>query len=414
MTVSQSSPTAFEETQELEMIRQTARDVASDYDDEYFIEVSEGREPTEFWNDCADAGFLGAAIPTEYGGEGMGFWELSAIVEELCANGCLGAEMLFVVNVCFGGITLTENGSEEQKEEWLPGICNGDVNFAMALTEPDAGHNAPNMKTFAERDSAEQSSADPGETEASPDGDEFVIDGTKQWISGVDLADQMLLVARTSPKDDSAKMQGVTLFLVDPDDPAIEARELDVGIPTPEKQFELSIDGYRAHEDDIIGTEGMGMYQLFDTVNPERLLGASGAIGVGKCAINRAVDYASEREVFDQPIGAHQAVQHPIADSWSKLQSAGLLVRKAAWMVDNESDPKRTAEVSNMAKLRATEVGHDATDVALQTHGGNGFSRDYTVIEMWKGSRLGKVAPGSTEMMRNHVAEHTLGLPRSY
>ncbi|WP_254839431.1 acyl-CoA dehydrogenase family protein [Natronomonas marina] len=397
MTVSQSPSVGFEETQELEMIRETAREIASDYDDEYFLEVSEGKEPTEFWNDCADAGFLGAAIPTEYGGEGMGFWELSAIVEELCANGCLGAEMLFVVNVCFGGITLTENGSEEQKEEWLPGICDGDVNFAMALTEPDAGHNAPNMDTFAERD-----------------GDEFVIDGTKQWISGVDLADRMLLVARTSPKDESAKMQGITLFLVDPQDSAIERRELDVGIPTPEKQFELSIDGYRAHEDDVIGTEGMGLYQLFDTVNPERLLGASGAIGVGKCAIERAVDYANEREVFDQPIGAHQGVQHPIADSWAKLQSAGLLTRKAAWMVDNEPDPKKTAEVSNMAKLRATEVGHDATDVALQTHGGNGFSREYTVIEMWKGSRLGKVAPGSTEMMRNHVAEHTLGLPRSY
>ena len=397
MTVSQSPDVGFEESQELEMIRETAREIASDYDDEYFLEVSQGTEPTEFWDDCADAGFLGATIPQEYGGEGMGFWELSAIVEELCTNGCLGAEMLFVVNVCFGGITLTENGSEEQKEEWLPGICDGDVNFAMALTEPDAGHNAPNMDTFAERD-----------------GDEFVNDGTKQWISGVDVADGMLLVARTSPKDESAKMQGVTLFLVDPHDPAIERRELDVGIPTPEKQFELSIDGYRAHEEDVIGTEGMGLYQLFDTVNPERLLGASGAVGVGKCALDRAVDYANEREVFDQPIGAHQGVQHPIADSWAKLQSAGLLTRKAAWMVDNEPDPKKTAEVSNMAKLRATEVGHEATDVALQTHGGNGFSREYTVIEMWKGTRLGKVAPGSTEMMRNHVAEHTLGLPRSY
>ena len=397
MTVSQSAGMGFAESQELSMIRETTREIAADYDDEYFLEVADGKEPTAFWNDCADAGFLGAAIPREYGGEGMGFWELSAIVEELCANGCMGAEMLFVVNVCFGGITLTENGSEAQKEEWLPGICDGDVNFAMALTEPDAGHNAPNMDTFAESD-----------------GEEYVIDGTKQWISGVDVADRMLLVARTAPKDESAKMQGVTLFLVDPQDPAIERRELDVGIPTPEKQFELSIDGYRAHADDVIGTEGMGLYQLFDTVNPERLLGASGAIGMGKCALERAVDYANEREVFDQPIGAHQAVQHPIADSWSKLQSAGLLTRKAAWMVDNEPDPKRTAEVANMAKLRATEVGHDATDVALQTHGGNGFSREYSVVEMWKGSRLGKVAPGSTEMMRNHVAEHTLGLPRSY
>lgn len=388
----------FAETAELEMIRETAREVASDYDDEYFRAVADGEEPTEFWNDCAAAGFLGAAIPEEYGGEGMGFWELSAIVEELSANGCLGAEMLFVVNVCFGGITLVENGTEEQKQEWLPGICDGSVNFAMALTEPDAGHNAPNMTTFAEKD-----------------GDEYVINGTKQWISGVDVADGMLLVARTTPREAVEKRtMGVTLFLVDPSDSAIEMRELDVGIPTPERQFELSIDGYRASEDDIIGTEGMGLYQLFDTVNPERLLGAAGAVGIGKCAIERAVDYANDRVVFDQPIGAHQAIQHPIADSWAKLQSAGLLIRKAAWMVDNENDPKRTAEVSNMAKLRATEVGHEATDVALQTHGGNGFSRDYTVIDMWKGTRLGKVAPGSTEMMRNHIAEHTLGLPRSY
>ena len=397
VTTTQSTPPAFEETSELDMIRQTARDVAAGYDDEYWFEVSDGKEPTEFWQDCADAGFLGAAIPQEYGGEGMGFWELSAIVEELCTRGCMGAEMLFVVNVCFGGITLVENGSEEQKQEWLPKICDGEANWAMALTEPDAGHNAPNMTTFAEKD-----------------GDEYVIEGTKQWISGVDYADRMLTVARTEPKDESAKMQGVTLFLVDPDDPNLEARELDVGIPTPEKQFELSFDGVRVHEDDVIGTPGMGLYQLFDTVNPERLLGSAGAIGTGKCALNRAIDYAKEREVFDQPVGAHQAVQHPIADSWTKLEAAQLLLRKAAWMVDNEPDPKKTAEVSNMAKLRATEVGHDATDVAVQTHGGNGFSRDYAVIEMWKGSRLGKVAPGSTEMMRNHVAEHTLGLPRSY
>ena len=398
MTTTQSTPPAFEETSELDLIRQTAADVASDYDDQYWRDVADGMAPSEFWQDCADAGFLGATVPEEYGGEGMGFWELSAIVEELSERGCMGVEMLFVVTVCFGGITLTNYGTEEQKSEILPQLCDGDYNFCMALTEPDAGHNAPNMKTFAARD-----------------GDEFVVDGTKQWISGVDRADKMLLVARTQKREEVPKRtQGVTLFLVDPHDPAIEFRELDVGIPTPEKQYEVSIDGYRAHEDDVVGTEGMGLYQLFDTVNPERLLGAAGAVGVGRNALRRAIDYAKEREVFDQPIGAHQAVQHPIAEHWSRLEAAHLLLRKAAWMVDNEPDPKKRAEMANMAKLRATEAGHDATDVAVQVHGGNGFSRDYTVIDMWKGTRLGKVAPGSTEMMRNHIAEHTLGLPRSY
>jgi acyl-CoA dehydrogenase len=210
------------------------------------------------------------------------------------------------------------------------------------------------------------------------------------------------------------RTNGITLFLADPQDPNIERRELDVGIPTPEKQFELSLDDYVASEEDIIGTKEMGLYQLFDTVNPERLVGSAGAIGIGRNALDRAVEYAKDRNVFDQPIGAHQAIQHPLAESYSQLEAAKLLVQKAAWMMDNTSDPKKTSEVSNLAKLRATEAGHEATDVAVQTHGGNGFSRDYMVIELWKGSRLATVAPGSSEMMRNHIAEHTLGLPRSY
>ena len=238
---------------------------------------------------------------------------------------------------------------------------------------------------------------------------------SKQWISGVDRADGMLLAARTTPLAEVDKRtMGITLFLVDPEDDAIELRELDTGIPTPERQFELSLDGYEAAEKDIIGTRGMGLYQLFDTVNPERLVGAAGAVGTGRAALTRAVEYARDREVFEQPIGAHQAVQHPIAEAYSKLEAANSLVRTAAEMMDDDADPKSVAEVSNMAKLRASEAASEATDVAVQVHGGNGFSREYSVIEMWKGVRLGRVAPGSTEMMRNHIAEHTLDLPRSY
>ena len=399
MTVSQDTG-AFGEGETERMIRETARDVAAGYDDDYWKAVTgpEKREPTGFWQECADAGFLGTTIPQEYGGEGMGVTELSAIVEELTREGCFGSEMLFVVNIVFGAITLTEHGSEEQKSEYLPKLADGDLNFCMALTEPNAGHNAPNMDTFAEQTD-----------------DGYEITGSKQWISGVDRADKMLLIARTTPLDEVEKRtSGITLFLADPSDDAIETRELDTGIPTPERQFELSLDGYHASEDDIIGTKGMGLYQLFDTVNPERLVGAAGAVGTGYAALERAADYARDREVFDQPIGAHQAVQHPIAESYSKLEAANMLVRKAAWMMDTGANPKEVAEISNMAKLRASESAHEATDVAVQVHGGNGFSRDYGVIEMWKGTRLGRVAPGSTEMMRNHIAEHTLDLPRSY
>jgi len=400
MTVTEAPDPGFFETETHRMIKQTAWEIADDYEDQYWKDIMDGeREPTEFWQDCADAGFLGVSVPEEYGGEGLGISEMATIVEEMVAHGCMGAEMLFVVNIVFGAVTLTNHGSEAQKEELLEPLVEGDLNFCMALTEPNAGHNAPNLDTFADQQ----------------DDGSYVIDGSKQWISGVDRADQMLLVARTTPKDEvPERTQGITLFLADPQDPAIERRELDVGIPLPEKQFELSIDGYVADEDDVIGTPEMGLYQLFDTVNPERLVGSAGSIGVGRNAIDRAVEYAKGREVFDQPIGAHQGIQHPIADVYSELEAAKLLVQKAAWMMDNTDDPKRTAEISNMAKLRATEAGHEATDVAVQTHGGNGFSRDYTVIELWKGSRLGRVAPGSSEMMLNHIAEHSLDLPRSY
>jgi len=388
----------FDESTELEMIRETVREIAERYDDRYWMDVADGKEAMEFWQECADAGILGTVVPEEYGGEGLGFYELAEIVKEFSANGCIGVGMLFVVNVCFGAITLTENGTEEQKQELLPPLVEGDLRFSMGLTEPNAGHNIPNIETTAE------------ETD-----DDYRITGNKQWISGVDRADWMLLVARTTPKEEvDTRTNGITLFLVDPSDERIELRKLDVGIPTPEKQFEVTIDSYLADESDIVGTKGMGLYQLFDTVNPERVLGAAGAVGTGQCALDRAIDYAKEREVFDQPIGAHQAIQHPIANAYSKLEAADLLARKAAWMIDHESDPRETAKLANMAKLRTSVVAQGATDVAVQTHGGNGFSREYGVVEMWKASRLGTVAPGSSEMMRNHIAEHALDLPRSY
>jgi len=386
----------FEEARDLSLIRETVREVANEYDDPYWRAVNQHeREPTEFWQDCADAGLLGVVVPEEYGGEGMGYTELATIVEEFTAQGCMGVGMLYVVTVVFGTVTLVENGTEAQREELLPRLADGDLHFCMALTEPGAGHNAPNLDTTAE-----------------PTDDGFVVNGSKQWISGVDRADQMLLVARTTPKEEvDRRTEGITLFLADPDAPGIELRELDTGIPTPERQFEISFDDMHLPRDAVIGEQGQGLYQLFDTVNPERLVGAAGAVGTGKNALQRAVDYAAEREVFDQPIGAHQAIQHPIADAYSKVEAAGALTRRAAWQLDQGKDPGGAA---NMAKLRATEASHEACDVALQTHGGNGFSREYTVIEMWKSSRLGRTAPGSSQMMRNHIAEQVLGLPRSY
>ncbi|QLD84212.1 acyl-CoA/acyl-ACP dehydrogenase [Natronomonas halophila] len=391
------SGAAFGEGEELKLIEDTAARIASDYDDDYWQRVNHDQEePAEFWQDCADAGFLGATVPEEYGGEGMGLQELTAIVRTLEEYGAMGAGMLFVVTPVFGAITLSKNGSEAQKEEYLPKLANGEMNFCMALTEPGAGHNTPNLDTTAEED-----------------GDGFVINGSKQWISGVGRADKMLLVARTTPREDvERRTEGITLFLADPDSPGVEYRELNTGIPAPERQFEINFDDYRLDSDAIIGERGKGLYQLFETVNPERLVGAAGVVGAGKCALNRAIDYAKEREVFDAPIGSHQAIQHPIADKWSRLEAAELMLKKAAWEVDAEN--RDAGAAANMTKLRASEAGYDACDFAVQVHGGNGLSEDYFVVDLWKQARLSRIAPGSSEMMRNYIGESVLGLPRSY
>lgn len=396
MTAASADANAFGEPDHIAMIRETARDIAAKYDDAYWRGVNAGdHEPTEFWDDCARAGFLGTTVPEKYGGEGMGMRELVAITEELAAHGCFGVGMLFVVTVVFGAITLTENGSDAQKEALLPALVDGNLHFCMALTEPTAGHNAPELDTFAE-----------------PTDDGFIVNGTKQWISGVGRADKMLLVARTTPKDAvEERTHGLSLLLADPSAPSVELTELDTGIPTPERQYEIRFDDYHLPDDAVIGQQDRGLHHLFETVNPERLVGAASAVGAGRNALSRAVDYATDREVFDAPIGSHQAIQHPIAEAYSHIEAAALLVRKAAWLLDTDQD---AAVATNMAKLRASQAGHEAADVAVQTHGGNGFSREYMVIELWKASRLGLVAPGSNEMMRNHIAERGLGLPRSY
>jgi acyl-CoA dehydrogenase len=317
-------------------------------------------------------------------------------VRTLEEYGAMGAGMLFVVTPVFGAITLSKNGSEAQKEEYLPKLANGEMNFCMALTEPGAGHNTPNLDTTAEED-----------------GDGFVINGSKQWISGVGRADKMLLVARTTPREKvERRTEGITLFLADPDSPGVEYRELNTGIPAPERQFEINFDDYRVDSDAVIGERGKGLYQLFETVNPERLVGAAGVVGAGKCALNRAIDYAKEREVFDAPIGSHQAIQHPIADKWSRLEAAELMLKKAAWEVDAEN--RDAGAAANMTKLRASEAGYDACDFAVQVHGGNGLSEDYFVVDLWKQARLSRIAPGSSEMMRNYIGESVLGMPRSY
>lgn len=386
----------FRPGSEATLIRQTARDIARGFDDEYWIKHQESDAfPEEYWQELADAGFLGVNIPEEYGGAGMGMEEMAVIIETLTEWGAMDSGILYILTPIFGAVSLQAHGSEEQKAELLPGIANGDIKFCMGLTEPNAGTNTPEIDTFAE-----------------PTDGGFVVNGQKHWISGVDTADQMLLVARTKPLDGvGSKTDGITLFLVDPTAAGISTRKLATGIPEPIDQFEVTFNDCFVPEDSVLGDTHQGFKQLFATLNTERIATAAGAIGVGRCALRRASEYATDRTVFDAPIGSHQAIQHPIADAYSKLEVASLMNRKAAWQYDQGED---CGEAANIAKLRGSEASQEACDIAVQTLGGNGFAKTNGVIQMWKSTRLNRVAPVTNEMIRNYLGEHVLDMPRSY
>jgi acyl-CoA dehydrogenase len=384
------------DTEQHRMIREAVRDVAGDYDWDYWKSHVEDKEfPEEYWSALADDGWLGVTVPEEYGGEGMGMLEMSIIVEELSRAGGQGG-IIFVLTPVFGGISIERHGTEAQKAEYLPGIADGDQRFCMGLTEASAGTNTLNIDTRAE-----------------PDGDEWVVSGQKMWISGVENADTMLLIARTSPFDSSDPTGGITLFLVD--DPAeresISLTPIDVELPWFETQYQVDIDNLRVGQEDVLGVEDGGMYLLWDTLNTERIAGAASSIGGGLRAIDLAVEYANDREVFGKPIGAHQAIQHPLADSYARLLCAREMNYAAARKWDDGQDCGKEA---NAAKLVSSEAATEAADRAIQTHGGNGFTSEYEVFDIWQNMRLTQTAPVTNEMVRNFLAEHTLGLPRSY
>ncbi|MDY6764420.1 MAG: acyl-CoA dehydrogenase family protein [Halobacteria archaeon] len=386
----------FSETEEHKLIRRSVREIADDYDSDYWREhVDEQKFPEEYWNDLAKDGWLGVTIPEDYGGIGMGMLEMSIIIEELSRGGGQGG-IIFVLTPVFGGISIQRHGTEEQKEEFLPRIVDGDLKFCMGLTEANAGTNTLNIETRAVEENGE-----------------FVVNGQKMFISGVENADAMLLIARTSEFDRSNPTHGITLFVVpEPGEKdAIDLTPVDVALPWFETQYQVDINDLRLTEDDILGAKDGGLYLLWDTLNTERIAGAASAVGGGLRAVDLAVDYAKDRNVFGQPIGAHQAVQHPIADSYSKLMCARQMAYRAAWLWDDDQDCGAEA---NMAKLRASEAATEAASRAIQTHGGNGFTREYEVYDIWQNMRLTQTAPVSNEMVKNFLAEHTLGLPRSY
>ncbi|MBJ7356322.1 acyl-CoA dehydrogenase family protein, partial [Nocardioides sp.] len=342
-------------------------------------------------------GYLGINIPEEYGGGGGGIGDIAAVCEELAAQGC--PLLLMVVSPAICGTIISRYGTEEQKQRWLPGICDGTGTMAFAITEPDAGTNTHNITTTARRD-----------------GDEWVLNGRKIYISGVDEADNVLVVARAEDRPVSEGGTGKVkpvLFVVPTDAAGFEAKAIPMEIVSPELQFTVFLDDVRLPADAIVGDEDGGLVQLFAGLNPERIMAASFSTGLARFALGKAAQYAKERVVFKDAIGSHQAIAHPLAQSHIEIEMARLMTQKAAALYD-AGDDLGAGEAANMAKYAAAEAACDAADRAVHTHGGNGITQEYGMAGLLVATRAGRIAPVSREMILNFVAMHSLGLPKSY
>jgi alkylation response protein AidB-like acyl-CoA dehydrogenase len=350
-----------------------------------------GEPPRELWDELASRGYLGVNLPEEYGGGGLGMGALAAVGEEISAAGC--ALLLIVVSPAIAGSILARHGSPEQKDEWLPGIAAGTTKIAFAITEPDAGTNSHNISTSLARANGK-----------------FLLRGQKTFISGVEDADAVLVVARTRQPDGALGLP--SLAIVDVDGPGFSREKIPMTASGPDAQWTLFFDDVEVREERLIGGENGGLGPIFDGLNPERIMGAALALGMGRLALEKASRYANERAVWGQPIGAHQGVAHPLAEAKIELELARLMTQKAAALYD--SGTPGAGEASNMAKYAAAEAAIKCVDRAIQTHGGNGFAVEYGVSELWWGARITRTAPVSREMILNYVAEHSLGLPKSY
>jgi len=383
----------FAESDEQQMLRAAGRDLAKGFGHEYFAEKSRtGGKAEELWRAVADLGFLGVHLPEEYGGGGGGMSELAAVSEELAAQGC--PLLLILVSPAICGELIAKFGTGAQKERWLRPMAAGEK-MVFAITEPDAGSNSHNIATTATRD-----------------GDVYRLRGAKTFISGVDEAPRMVVVTRTGTDPDGRGQ--LSLFVVDTDAPGLERTLIPIEISAPEKQYTLFFDDVEVPADRLLGDEDEGLRQVFVGLNPERIMSATICTGVGRYALERAAQYASDREVWGVPIGRHQGVAHPLAIAKIELELARLMTMKAAWMHDHSGDRVAAAEAANMAKYAAAEAGLHALDAAIQAHGGNGMASEYGLADLWGTVRLLRIAPVSREMVLNFVAQQSLGLPKSY
>lgn len=387
----------FEFSEEQNMLVETARRVGERFGLEYWREIDREKQfPHEFWSEACSAGLSGIALPVEHGGSGLGMLEMALAVETLCAaGGGSTLSQLYMLNPIFGGVSVTRAGTEAQKQAMLPGLCSGDLKFCMALTEPDVGSNTPRMKTYAHAD-----------------GDGWSVNGQKAWITGVPQSNKILLAARTKKFEDvRRKTDGISLFAIDTDSDGITHLPIDkLGTNTLPSSTIFFTD-VRVERGDLLGELDLGWGILVDVLNSERIVTTAGLIGTAELAIKIAVNYAKERAVFSGPIGAYQSIQFPLSEALIQLECARLMNYKAATLFDSGLP---SASEANMAKWLAGHAAATATDRAIQTLGGMGYAKEYHVERLWRDARLFRIAPVSEEMILNYVAQHDLGLPRSY
>jgi alkylation response protein AidB-like acyl-CoA dehydrogenase len=383
----------FLETEEHGLLRTTVHKIVAKYGHEYYArEAREGKKADALWKELADAGFLGINLPTEYGGGGLGIYELAIVCEELARVG--SPFLLLIVSPAICGTILARYGTPGQQVKYLPGLSTGTKKMAFAITEPDAGSNSHDIATRATRE-----------------GSGYRLSGTKYFISGHDEAENVLVVANTGMSSDGGRSR-LSLFVVPTNAAGLSASRIPVEIQSPEKQFTLFFDNVYVDEDRLIGEEGSGLKQVFTGLVPERITGAAIANGLGLYALEKAARYARERKVWGAvPIGAHQGIAHPLAKAKIEVEQARLMTCKAAWLYDRGLD---AGEAANMAKYAAAEAGLAALDQAIQTHGGNGMATEFGLADLWGMARLLRTAPVSREMVLNYVAQHSLRLPRSY
>jgi len=387
------SITAVPEQEEV-LLREAVAGICSDFGPGYTQrKVAAGEPPSELWDALAERGYLGVNVPEEYDGGGLGMAALSMVGEEISRAGC--SLLLIVVSPAIAGSILTRHGSPEQKDRWLRGIGQGTTKIAFAITEPDAGTNSHNLSTSLKPDGAGS----------------FRLNGQKTYISAVEHADHVLVVARLRGADGNLGLP--VLAIVDVDAPGFTRTQIPMPDVGPDKQWQLFFDNVEVTEDRLVGGQTGGLGAVFTGLNPERIMGASVVAGAGLRALGMAADYARERKVWNgAPIGTHQGVAHPLAAAKIELELARLMTQKAAVLYD--AGAKGAGEASNMAKYAAAEAAIHCVDQAIQTHGGNGFALEYGLAQMWWGVRLVRTAPVSREMILNYVAEHSLGLPKSY